>query len=202
VLSLKRPLFGIFWFCVFSAGLTTVAWMACALALHGHGIDQTVKAVNNVLSGFLAVRLNTVMLPLFFLVLAASVKGWLPGTGPATLPAIDGNAGDSRFGFSDALAIVIYLMVIQTGLGFLQGTVFETIGVPQIAKTPAAHCLLGGLSSILLALFALKCFRFSAAGMLEKAWTNFPVVPLLILLVAGNALIESEIDNMQRAFFQ
>ena len=201
MLSLKRPLFGILWFCVFAAGAMGAAGAALALQPGAHAAVHDAKALNALLTAFLQNRFNTLALPVFLVVLIASARGWLPGTKPSA-EAIDTSDTGPRFGFSDSMALVVYMMVIQSGLEFLLGAVCETLGVPQITKTPVAHCTLGGLSSILLALFALKCFRTSAADMLRNVLSNYPVFPLLLLLVAGNALIESEFDNMQRAFFQ
>lgn len=201
MLSLKRPLFGILWFCVFAAGAMGAVGAALALQANPHAAMHDAKALNALLTAFLENHFNTLALPVFLAVLVASLKGWLPGTKPAAA-AIDKSDALPRFGFSDSMALVVYMMVIQSGLEFLLGAVCETMGIPQLTRTPVARCALGGLSSILLALFALKSFRLSASGMLKNVLAHYPVFPLLLLLVAGSALIESEFDNMQRAFFQ
>jgi membrane protease YdiL (CAAX protease family) len=199
VLSLRRPLYGIFWFCIFAAGLLGLA--GTALVLHGAAAGRDAQAVTAMMTAFLKNNLNTVALPLFIIVLIASAKGWLPGTKPAGAE-IDKNDTGPRFGFSDALAIVVYLMVIQTGLEFLLGAAFELTGMPTMINTPAAHCTIGGLASIILVGFSLKSFRTSLAVMLRTISSNWLASPVILVLIAGNALIESEIDNMQKAYFQ
>jgi len=199
MLSLKRPLFGILWFCVLSAGIFSIAGVVLSVHLHhaGHDPRQTVAIM---LSNFMADRLNLILLPLFIGVVIASVKGWLPGTRPEEKLG-DACPGAPFCGFSDALALVVYLVLIQTGLGFVQGALCEIIGQPRIAQLPAAHCTLAALSSILLTLFALKVSKAPAAGILGFARVHALLLPLCVLLVAGDALVESEIDNMQRGLF-
>jgi uncharacterized protein len=195
MLSLKRPLYAILWLCLFSAGLFSIA--GTALALYAHVSGLTTKAVGAMMSNLVEYRLNSIMLPLFIIVMFASMKGWLPGTRPEP-KLIDNSEQPPHCGFSDALALVVYLVLIQTGLGFLQGAVCESIGIPALARMPVAHCMLGGMSSILFVLIALHCFRTPAADLLHFSKADYPVFPLLLFIIAGGALIGSEIDNMQR----
>lgn len=198
MLSLKRPLFAILWFCIFFAGFLSIA--GTVLALYAYFTGHDAATVGIMASKLMEGRLNSIMLPLFVIAMAASMKGWLPGT-RLKEEALSDSEQSPRCGFSDALALVVYLVLIQTGLGFLQGAVWESIGMPSIARMPVAFCTLGGLSSIILALFALHRSRTSAASLLSSASVNYALFPLLLLIVAGSALIGSEIDNMQRTLF-
>jgi membrane protease YdiL (CAAX protease family) len=199
MLSLKRPLYGILWFCIFFAVIFSSA--AVALSVHeqlaGHDPKATVAVM---LSHVMADWLNLIMLPLFAGVLIASIKGWLPGTKPEG-DVVDGCEGIPVCGFSDALALVVYLVLIQTGLGVLQGSLCELIGEPKIAQLPAAHCTLAALSSICLTLFALHISKTKTRGIFGFTRGSLLVLPACALLLAGNALVESEIDNMQQALF-
>jgi uncharacterized protein len=195
VLSLKRPLFAILWFCIFFAGLLSITGTVLALYAHFSGHDA--KEVGVMVAKFMEDRLNSIMLPLFIAVIAASMKGWLPGTKREEKPRGD-TEPSSCCGFSDALALVVYLVVIQTGLGFLQGAVCESLDIPALARMPVAFCTVGAMSSVLLALVALQRSGSSASSLLRYTPVGYSIFLFLPLVIAGSCLLGSEIDNMQR----
>jgi membrane protease YdiL (CAAX protease family) len=183
---------------VIYAALFSIAGLV--FAVHSHVDAHNAKAISAALVGFVQNHANLISFPLFCIVLFASIKGWLPGTKPAETHA-DIAGAPPEWRFSDALALIVYFVVIQTGLGLLQGAVCEAIGLPYLAQMPVARCTLGVLSSIFLALFAMECSRTPAAGLFTISKVDFLIVPILLFIVFGSVLIESEIDNMQRALF-
>jgi len=194
MLPIKRPLYGILWFFVLLAVGFLCVGTGISASLVAHHPDQKALAAN--LAAIMQKHLYLIALPAFLIAFAGTVTGLLPGTKPQKKDAL----AETVFDLRSATTLIVYALIIQSGIGMIAGSLCDLFNVPLLFDMPIMQCTAAGLSSLLLGLFALGLFRSHHPSLFTFAKTNPFAFVLIPVLVAGAAIVESEIDNMHKAW--